>query len=279
MVQRIRTDEGGIPYNVQTLCQLIVEEFGFGQVGQVFTSAGPGQCPYWGVGGGSSPLPAFTAFGIIGQSTPVEVGATIGGGPETFSWTTSNPTSVEVNSISIVDTTASVTLASGLANTGSDTITISGITNNAPASQIWTISGVNINSQSFSAGYEVDWQWRVYAGSSANATLTANQIKALSDSDSLQSGFAGTYSITNASVVYYYFCYPLSLGNPSSFVDGNTGFPIGMATAADNAAYSNTANGFSYATVNVTNVNSVTTSYAVYRTQYSFSGTLLMRVS
>ena len=65
----------------------------------------------------------------------------------------------------------------------------------------------------------------------------------------------------------------------ASFVDGNTGFPIGMATSADNAAYSNTANGWSYALVSVTNTNSITTNYRVYRTQFSFSGTLLMRVS
>ncbi len=232
----------------------------------------------WGPGGGVS-TPAFTSFDISGQATTVEVGATIGSGAALFEWTTSNPTAIAPASISIVDTTASMTLASGLDNTGSDTITLGAITNNVPASQVWTISGQSTSMSTFSDVFEVDWEWRVYAGSSVNVTLTANQIKALADSSALQAGFAGTYSISTASVFYRYFCYPDSLGDVANFVDGNTGFPISMATSADNAAYSNTANGWSYALVSVTNANSITTNYRVYRTQYNFSGTLLMRVS
>ncbi len=71
----------------------------------------------------------------------------------------------------------------------------------------------------------------------------------------------------------------ISMGSALYFRDGNTNFPISMATRADNAAYSNTANGWSYALVSVTNAQSVATNYRVYRTQYSFSGTLLMVVT
>ena len=260
-------------------------------LGNVRTIAGPPQeitlgaglsfvgCTLVATGGGAGANPAFTSFGITGQTTPIEVGATIAAGSKTFTWSTSNSSSVAANSISIVDTTASNTLASGLANSGSDAITISSITNTSPASQVWTINGTSTSSLAFSDTYEVDWEWRVYAGSSSNLTLTANQIKALSDSSALQSGFGGTYSITTASVFYRYFCYPDSLGSVNAFVDANTGFLISMATSADNAAYSNTASGWSYAIVSVTNAQSVTTNYRVYRTQYSFSGTLLMRVT
>ena len=230
--------------------------------------------------GGGYASPAFTAFGITGITSPVEVGATIGGESETFTWSTSNSANVVADSISITDTTASAVLASGLANTGSHAITIDSITNTGPASQVWTIEAENTLDADFSRTFTVLWEWRVYAGSSANATLTANQIKALDDSDALQSAFAGDYSITNGSTVYYYFCYPDSMGSVNGFVDGGTGFPISMATSADNAAYSNTANGWSYAIVSVTNVNSITTNYRVYRTQYSFSASpLKMNVS
>ncbi len=249
-----------------------------GQAGQVLTSGGPGGGIYWSLGTGVL-LPAFLSFGITGQTTPLEVGATIAAGATVFTWTTSNPTAILANSISIVDTTASTTLASGLANDGTETITISAITNNAPTSQVWTITGMNTTSGSFSDTYTVNWLWRVYAGSSVNVTLTANQIKALADSSALQAAFAGDYSTTTASVFYRYFCYPDSLGSVANFVDGNTGFPISMATSADNAAYSNTANGWSYAIVSVTNAQAVATNYRVYRTQFPFSGTLLMRVS
>ncbi len=233
-------------------------------------------------GGGAAPsynLPAFTAFAITGQGSPVEVGATISG-THTFTWSTSYSSNVASDSITIVDTTSSVTLADDLANSGSDSISLPDpISNDSPATQTWTINGVNTHSGTFSDTFDVSWEWRVYAGTNSAATLTANQIAGLSASDGLQAGFAGTYSITAGSVAYYYLCYPDSLGSVSNFIDGNTGFPISMATSADNAAYDNTANGWSYALVSVTNVNSVATNYRVYRTQYQFSGTLLMEVS
>ncbi len=222
--------------------------------------------------------PAFTAFAVTGQTTPIEVGATIAAGSKTFTWSTSNSINVKPNSISIVDTTGSVTLASGLANTGSDAITIGAITNILPATQVWTINGVNTQNAGFSRTYTVAWLWRVYAGDNAALTLTANQIKALSASSALQAGFAGDYTIT-PTVDFSYFCYPDSMGSVANFVDGNTGFPISMATSADDPAYSNTANGWSYDLVSVTNAQSIATNYRVYRTQYPFSGTLLMRVS
>jgi hypothetical protein len=249
-----------------------------GEFGYVLTTQGPGFPVVWGPGTGTL-SPAFTSFSITGQSTTVEVGATIGNGPETFTWSTSNSGSVQANSISIVDTTASVTLASGLANTGSDTITLGAITNNVPASQIWTINGLSTALAAFSTTFEVDWEWRVYSGGSTNATLTANQIKALSSSSNLQASFGGTYPITNGSNGYYYLSYPDSMGSVNNFVDASTGFPISMATAADNAAYSNISGAWSYALVSVTNANGIPTNYRVYRTQYEFSGTLNMEVS
>jgi hypothetical protein len=223
--------------------------------------------------------PAFTSFGVTGVSSPVEVGATISGS-QAFTWATSNPTNVQPNSISITDTTASVVLGSGLPNSGTATEAVGTITSAVPATQTWTVGGINTQSATFNRAYSVNWLWRVYAGSSANATLTANQIKALSDSDALQASYPATYSITNASNVYYFLSYPDSMGSVSNFVDANTGFPISMATSADNAAYSNTANGWSYDLVSVTNVNSVSTNYRLYRTQYAFSAQpLLMKVT
>jgi hypothetical protein len=229
-------------------------------------------------GGGGFAAPAFTAFALSGQASPLEVGATLSGTSRTFTWTTSNSANVKPNTVSITDTTASTPLATGLANTGADTLSFSDITNNAPATQTWTIAATNTQLASFSRTYSVPWQWRVYAGTNSNGTLTANQIKALSDSSALQAGFAGTYSYASATG-YKYFCYPDSMGSVSSFVDANTAFPVSMATSSDDAAYSNTASGWSYAIVSVTNANSVTTNYRVYRTQFSFSGTFSMRVS
>ncbi len=261
------------------------------------------------MGGGGFNAPAFTAFGISGQSTPIEVGATIAAGSKTFTWSTSNSINVAPNSISIVDTTASTVLAAGLANTGSDAITIAAIsnilpaiqtwtkrcitahwfecsdaitiaaiTNILPATQTWTISALDTQAGAFSDTFSVAWDWRVYAGDSVNATLTANQIKALTPNSALQAGFAGTYTI-NQTTDYAYFCYPDSMGSVASFIDTATGLPMDMATSSDNAAYSNTANGWSYALVSVTNANGIATNYRVYRSTYTFTATLVMRVS
>ncbi len=244
--------------------------------GLILTSGGPAADVYWGPGGGFS-TPSFSSFDIAGQSTTLEVGATLPSGAKTFEWVTVNPSNVQPNSISIVDTTASHTLASGLADDGSEVITISAITLVIPGSQIWTINGIDVNSVTFSLSFEVDWQWRVYAGTSGNVTLTANQIKALADSANLQSSFPGTYNFSSGD--YKYFSYPDSMGSVSNFVDANTGFPISMATAADNAAYSNTANGWSYALVSVTNAQAIATPYRVYRSQYPLGGTLSARIT
>ncbi len=248
-----------------------------GNPGDILHSQGPGAPVTW-APGGTVLTPSFSAFGITGQSTPIEVGATIAAGSKTFTWTTLNPGVVQANSISIVDTTDSTTLASGLADDGSQAISISAITNNAPASQVWTIHGVSTSMVTFSRTYTVLWEWRVYAGTSANATLTANQIKALSDSSGLQSGFVGTYALSAAN--YKYFAYPDSMGDPVRFYDPNQGFLISMATASDNAAYSNVGpNGWCYDLVSVTNAQSVATNYRVYRSQYVLGGTLSMQVT
>ena len=252
-----------------------------GNLGDVLNSGGPGGDNFWAPSGAYA-APAFTAFGITGQASVIEVGTTIGGGNVTFTWSTSNSGNVQANSISIVDTTAGVTLASGLANTGSDVISIGSITNNAPASQIWTINGVNTHSQGFSRTFTVQWEWRVYVGTSTNVVLTANQIKALSVSNALQSSFPGTYPFNSGSSVYYYMAFPDSMGDVTLFFDPNGGFPWSMATASDNAAYSNVQSGgggYSYDLVNVTNAHGVATNYRLYRSQFNFAGTPIFRVT
>lgn len=118
---------------------------------------------------------------------------------------------------------------------------------------------------------------RVFAGTNTSPTLTEAQILALSDYNAIESYFPGTYPISSATPTFYYFAYADSMGNATNFVDGNTGFPISMAEATDNAAYSNVAAGWSYDIVSVT-TDSVTANYRVYRTQYEFSATPLRMV-
>lgn len=222
--------------------------------------------------------PAFTAFAITGQSTTLEVGTSIASGSKTFTWSTSNSGNVQANSISIVDTTLSSTLVSGSTNDGTETISISTITNSAPGSHTWTISATNTQSSGFSRTLTVSWLWKGYAGTSTGATLDATAIKALTDYAALTSTPLRTYSL--ASGGYKYVCFPDSFATPSLWKDPSTGFNVPLATVDDNAAYSHTDTaGNQYALVSVTNANSVTTNYRVYRSQNSLGGSLSLQVS
>ncbi len=246
-----------------------------GQIGEILNSGGPGADVFWGPGTGYV-LPTFSAFGITGQVTPLEVGATIAAGSKTFTWATTTPANITANTIAITDTTASVVLASGLANDGSQAITISAIPNSAPGSQVWTISGTNTHNGTFTRAYTVLWEFRVYAGTSANVTLTANQIKALAQGN-LQASFVGSYAL--AALNYKYICYPDVMGDVTEFRQTN-GFLISMATASDNAAYSNVqSNGWAYDLVTVINANSISEPYRVFRSQFTLGGTITFIVT
>lgn len=230
--------------------------------------------------GGGPPFaaPAFTAFNITGIVGPYEVGATISSGTYTFNWVTSNSGNIEANSISILDISSSITLATGLANDGSEAIAISSITNDAPATHTWQVRGTDIESNTFSRNYSVVWEWRMFAGTASPTILNASQIQALTDFNGLVAGFAGTYNFVDVDG-YKYWAIPLALGNPSFFTDANTGLPIAMVTTADDAAYNQTANGINFARINVTNTNGVATDYALYRSENSFSGNFSSRLS
>jgi hypothetical protein len=226
-------------------------------------------------GTGPYAAPAFTAFAISGQATTLEVGASVTAGSHTFTWATSNSANVKPNSITITDSTGSVVLASGLANTGSDAITLSAITHDAPSAQVWTITGINTQGQTFSRQFTVVWDYRLYWGDSASTTLDSAGVAGLANSV-LQAGPAGTFAITSG-VNYKYFAYPDAMGDIASVVDPSTGFPIALelATPYDNFMPS----GIGYDLVSVTNTLSVAANYRVLRTQYPIGGALTMKVS
>lgn len=217
-------------------------------------------------------LPAFSSFSMSGQASPVEVGTTISG-TKTFTWGTTNSANVAVNSINIADQSGD--LATGLANDGSESVAITSRQLTAPGSYNWTISGTDTNANNFSRNFTVNWYWKIYFGTSANTTLTESQIEALTG----QLAASGLATYSYAANDYKYLCYPASLPAASLFTDTLTGFDVTMADATDNAAYSNTANGYSYALVSVTNAQGQTTNYRVYRTKFTLSGSINIRVT
>ena len=220
--------------------------------------------------------PAFSSFSISGQSTSIEVGITISG-TKTFVWGTTNSGNVQTNSIIIRDVTNSVVLATGVANTGSNAIALpSSIQKTSPGSNQWSIQGTNTNSINFSTTFTVSWFWLRYYGTSTNSSLTASQIAALSNSG-LASSFSGTFAYAGGG--YKFYCFPDSFGSPSTFKDSSTNLNVAMASSIDDAFFSNTANSLSYGLVSVTNVNSQTTNYRVYRSKNILGGSISIIVA
>jgi hypothetical protein len=215
--------------------------------------------------------PAFSSFSMSGQSTTVEVGTSISG-TKTFSWSTSNSTNVQANSISIVDITNSTTLATGLSNDGTESILLpSAVIKNSAVSNTWRITGTNSVASNFSANFVVNWYWKIYYGTSSNTTLSEAQIEALTNGV-LRNGITGSFSF--AAGDYKYFSYPDAYGSINTIKDAATLLNVAMASNVDDAFFSNSANGIYYGLVAVTNVNGVSTNYRVYRTKNILGGSI-----
>ncbi len=196
--------------------------------------------------------PAFSAFAMSGQSTSLEVGATVTGSSRTFTWTTTNSSNVSSNSIVIRDVTGNPTpntdLGTGLANDSSESLNIgSAITKTTNTTHVWQARGVDTQATTFTRNLTVTWSWRRYHGTSASTTLNEAGIEGLTSS-SLTSTIATTYTFSAGD--YKYICYPSSLGTLTTFTDTSTSLSVPFETVY---------------TVSVTNTNAVTTNYNVHR--------------
>lgn len=224
--------------------------------------------------------PTFSSFSI-GQSTPVEVGTTLNNS-QNFSFGFTQVANIQANSLQVLDVTAgNVVLGTFPLSPSPVAVSIgAGIVFNSPNSYSWRGSATNTQSTVFQSGLTtVSWLWRLYAGTSTSVTLTEANIEALAFS-TLTNTSSRTYSL--AAGGYKYFCWADSLGSPTAvtgFRDTSTNLAVAMADSSDNAAYSNTQNGWSYALVSVTNVNGVTTNYRVYRTKNILGSAINIQVS
>ena len=217
-----------------------------------------------GGGGGGNPYqtPAFSGFSIESQSTSLEVGATSSANP-VFAWSVTNLSNAVANTVAISDTTASVTLGTGLSLTSPFSATYAGVTKTSVSSENFRITGIDSESDTFSANFTISWYDRVYYGESSVTTLAASNITNLRVSG-LQSGFAGTYNFIAAPSGYKYICIPVSMGAISSFRDANTFLNVPF-----NAPY----------VVNVTNIHGVVIAYNVYGSFNMIGGALSVVVA
>lgn len=212
--------------------------------------------------------PAFTSFSL-GISSPKEIGYEITTS-QTFTWGTSNSSNVQSNSIVIAG--YNLTTLTGLANDFSEPVTftssISRTSVDGPGVRTWTIQGTNTNSSTFNTSLSIRWDYKMYAGTSTNTTLTESQIEALTDYSSVKNGFTGTYNMSAGG--YKYFCFADTYGTPTSFKDASNNINIAL-----NTTYPNTdSQGNTYDLVSVTNSEGETTNYRVYRSRFILGSTI-----
>jgi hypothetical protein len=218
-------------------------------------------------------VPAFSSFSL-GISSPREVGYDITTS-QTFTWGTTNASNVSANTITIAG--YNLTTLTGLANDGSEAVTFTGVvtrtSGDGPGTRAWTIQGTNTNSATFSGSLSIRWDYRMYAGTSTNTSLTASEITGLTNFTSVKNGFAGTYNMSAGG--YKYFCFATGYGAPTSWVDTSNNLSVGMYTGYPNIDGS----GNSYDLVSVTNAEGETTNYKVYRTLNILGSTINIALS
>lgn len=216
--------------------------------------------------------PSFSAFGISGVGSPLEVGTSFGPSV-TFTWATANSGNVTPNTIGVTDTTTSTSIFTGHSNSGSNAVVLgAAITSAVAGSHSWGITGTNNHAGAFSGALTITWQWRLYYGVQAGATLTGAQILALASSQ-LATGYVGTFACGASG--YKYVCLADAAGSQlNSVKDQSTGFAVPMVTGTFTDG-----GGFGYEKVSVTNAQSVVANVRVYRTLNSLGGAVTLVVT
>lgn len=217
--------------------------------------------------------PAFSSFLMSAQPTSLEIGASVLGGSRTFTWATTFSGNIQANSVKIknVNTGAIITTPStGIANDGSEVISIPSVTRTVAGTQTWQISAKNTNNATFTRNFVVNWYNRVYYGTSALTALTASDITGLTSTNLVTTTASATYALGAGN--YKYICIPVALTNPTLFRDASTNLTVAMAGTDD--GYTILNNGYYTQQVVVTNAFGVNITYDVYRTKNILGGSI-----
>jgi hypothetical protein len=216
-------------------------------------------------------------------TTPRQVGHNLTSDPNvtiTFGWTTNPPTiNAQSNSVTIADYLGSPAISGGTplngqAITGNTNLTYanSSLTPAGAGTRSWTATGQNTNNQSYSSGKTITWAWLGYWGSSTAATPNASTITGLANKPlpAVLGDFAFPESSPNT---FKYWAFESSI-KPSSFKLG--GFNFAMADLGD--GFTESANGYNYKEISITNAYGRTATYNVYRSKNNFAGAITVVV-
>ena len=202
--------------------------------------------------------PAFTRFALSGVGT-LEIGTPIPT-PVLFTWGTSNPTNIKVNSVTISENGGTV-YAAGIENDGSESVDVGPVVLNSVGSKTFKVEAENSKGNLFSRTATVNWHARIFYGESILTELDEAGIKSLRTSK-LGSNKAGSYNFNEGG--YKYIAYPDAFGNYNTFKDVATNMDIVMDAGFD--------------LVDVT-INGVVVPYRVYRTLHILNGAVATSMS
>lgn len=209
--------------------------------------------------------PAFTSFSVAGQSTTVEVG-TILSGSRTFNWATSNSGNVLPNTITIRDLTAGVDLGNGLANDGSETLSINAREFFVPGTQQWQAQGTNSKSSQFNSSiFTVTAIYPYFWGKVTNPTRPVASNALVNSGNKVLSSSTGTITINfdSTSDDYIWFAIPaISTSKTVWYVNALNNGSIGGAASPSGNLFPD------FDSVSVTTVNWTGIEYKVYISNY-----------
>ena len=227
--------------------------------------------------------PSFSSFSVPFSTQDIEVGSTLNINGN-YTWAFSNASNVEPNTLDIKRGTSLNSLNVEMVNNTSTTspYSASGFNNlsfNTAQAQHFKVFAEDINGNNISRSRSVNWRYRVYWGTSSSETLDESGIEGLAN-NSLKSNITGDYDF--AAGDYKYFAWPTAMGSPTAvigFRDKGTGSQVAMVEETHNEDYDQNHNGYYYDLVDVTNSNSLTISYRVYRSKNVLGSAIEIEVS
>jgi len=191
--------------------------------------------------------PLFTSQSCNYPST-VEVGTTVSGSG-LFTWAISNGTNIVPNSVNIFDVNSDDYLVTGLANDGSQTVTLnSQLLNTNNATQVWQISAENTKSEVVESGnITTTAKFRRFFGAT-RATPTTGTARSLGSE--FQSANAQTFILnTGSTLTKFAVCLPSG---------------VTISTAIDLDAIFAPMNYVSLGTININDIGGTSRVYNLY---------------
>ena len=180
--------------------------------------------------------PAFTEFAIDGQSTSVTAGTTLTGS-QTFTWTLTNTSNVTGNlTISQAGSPLSTTVPATAS--GSQALTITDVTLNAGEQVMFTISGVDSETNAFSRNFVIrapsphEFFYHGLSQVSDGATVDTGTLQS---TEIVSSGQTFNFSVGPGNVDDYLHLLVPSTHDLSTLVNTSTGFSVlGSFTRTNN---------------------------------------------